>query len=108
MIAAGSDSPFGNPIPLDGIYAAVTRRTESGKVVTPNESIGIMEAVAMWTRSAAWAATLEDRAGIIAAGKRADLVVLSDNLLTCAEERLKEIKVLKTMIDGVVVWDCGN
>jgi predicted amidohydrolase YtcJ len=108
MIAAGSDSPFGNPIPLDGIYAAVTRRTESGKAVTPNESIGIMEAVAMWTRSAAWAATLEDRAGIIAAGKRADLVVLSNNLLTCAEERLKEIKVLKTMIDGAVVWDCGN
>jgi predicted amidohydrolase YtcJ len=45
------------------------------------------------------------RKGSIETGKLADLVVLSDNLLTCPETRIRDAEVLMTMVGGEIVFD---
>jgi predicted amidohydrolase YtcJ len=52
----------------------------------------------------AWHHFEEDEKGSITPGKRADLVILSDNPLTIEPMRLNEIVVLETIKDGRTVW----
>ena len=106
VIAGGSsDSPVTSVNPLIGIYAAVTRSTQKGQVVGFYERISPLEALTMYTRNGAYASHEENLKGTISPGKLADLVLLSDNPITTSSERLSEIKVEMTIIDGRVVWE---
>ena len=58
----------------------------------------------MYTINNAWASFEEDRKGSLEPEKYADLAVLSDDILTCPEEKIKEIKVILTMVDGDIVY----
>ncbi|MCX8126530.1 MAG: amidohydrolase family protein, partial [Dehalococcoidia bacterium] len=105
VVAAGSDSPVGVLSPVVGMYAAVTRRAENGQVVGIEQAVGPEVAIAMYTRDAAYATFGEFSFGTIAPGKRADMVVLSDNPLSCSCDQIKNIKVEMTLVEGRVVYE---
>jgi hypothetical protein len=58
------------------------------------------EALHSYTGAAAFGAFLENRLGSLQPGRDADFVVLSENLLTCAEEAIMGTKVLQTWVAG--------
>ena len=106
IVAAGSsDCPVVPDNPLVGIYAAVTRRAESGQLVLPHEAISVPQALAMYTVNAARASFEEGIKGSIAPGKLADIVVLSADPIKSPPEEIKDIRVEMTIIDGKVTWE---
>ena len=104
-VAGSSDSPVVPHNPLIGIYAACTRKTEGGKELAPEEKVTPWEALKLYTLNGAYASFEEEIKGSIKAGKLADMVVLSDDPTKPPPERIKEIKVLATIIGGELVWE---
>ena len=95
-----------NPFnPFLAMYVAVTRRTESGRVIGPEQRVSREQALRMATIDAAYLSFDEKRKGSIEVGKLGDLVLLSDDLLTCDAERIKDIQPLATVVGGKVVHD---
>ncbi len=105
VVAGSSDSPIVSDSPLVGIYAATTRRAESGQQVLPQESIPVTQALAMYTINAAYASFEEEVKGSITRGKLADIVMLSDDPTKSPPEQIKDIRVEMTIIGGKVVWE---
>jgi len=103
--ACRSDCPVAPCHPLVGIYAAVTRKAQSGQVLSPEEAISPAEALKLYTLSGAYASFEERLKGSIEVGKLADLVILSADPTTVAPEEIKGIQVEKTLIGGEVVWE---
>ena len=103
--AASSDCPIVQPDPLMGIYAAVTRKAESGQVLLPEETISPEEALRLYTIAGAYASFEEHLKGSIEEGKLADMVVLSADPNGVPPDEIKEISVEKTIIGGEVVWE---
>jgi predicted amidohydrolase YtcJ len=91
--------------PMMGIYAAVTRKVEAGQILAPWEQLLPLEALEMYTCEAAYASFDDSIKGAITPGKLADLVILSDNPLQVEREKMKDTKVMLTVIDGKVVWE---
>ena len=113
LLDAGARLTFGSdwtvaPLdPLLGVYAAVTRRTiddanPDGWV--PEQKISLEEALRAYTGANAYASFLEDQLGTLENGRFADLVVLSSNLLETDPERIPEVRVDMTVIEGEVVY----
>ncbi len=113
VISFGSDSPGTNASryflnPMLGLYAAVTRKTLSGKPEGgwfPEERLSIEEAIKAYTLNTAYANYEEEIKGSIEVGKLADIVVLSDNLLTMNPEGIKDVDVLMTLVGGKTVYE---
>ena len=77
IIAGGNnDCPVTFYGPFIQMYAAVTRKTNSGLVVGPEEAVGIMDAIRIYTWNGAYLGKDEDRLGSIEPGKLADLIVI--------------------------------
>jgi hypothetical protein len=70
----------------------------------PSQRISVEAALRHFTRDAAFAEHAEKEKGTIAVGKLADFVVLSQNLLTVPPERIKDTKVLLTVLGGQDTW----
>jgi predicted amidohydrolase YtcJ len=107
-VAFGSDWFVAPPTPLEGVYAAVTRRTlddANPEGWVPGQKITIEEALAAYTREGAYASFEEQIKGTIEAGKLADVVVLDRNLLTIPPERIRDAQVVYTIVGGTVVWE---
>jgi len=104
-VAGSSDSPIVPPNPLVGIYAAVSRKATTGQILLPQERILSLDALKMYTLSAAYSSFEEKSKGSINPGKLADLVILSDDPTQVMPEEIKDIQVLMTIIDGRVVWE---
>lgn len=103
----GSDWTVAPMDPLLGIYAAVTRRTTDGANPNgwvPEQKITVEEALRAYTRANAYGAFMEDRIGTIEVGKRADLVILSEDLLKIDATLIPEVRVEHTIVDGEVVY----
>jgi len=94
--------------PFLTLYVAVTRRTQGGQVIGPEQAISREDALRMMTANAAWLSFEENRKGSIEVGKLGDLVVLSDDYLACPPERIKEIRALVTVLGGNVVYEAGG
>jgi predicted amidohydrolase YtcJ len=107
LLCFGSDWTVAPINPLLGIYAAVTRRTLDDKNPggwIPDQKITVEEAIKCYTINNAYAAFEEDVKGSIEPGKIADLVVLSDDLLTIPPEDIKDVKVEMTIFDGEIIY----
>jgi predicted amidohydrolase YtcJ len=105
IIAGGnSDCPVIYYSPFVQIYAAVTRKSSSGQVVGSEEAIEVMEAIRVYTWNGAYLSREEDKLGSIEPGKLADLIVLDRDILTIDPEDLLNIQVLKTIVDGKIVY----
>ena len=103
-LAASSDAPVSAPSPLAAMCAAITRQAESGEVVGEEECLTAIQALEMHTKNAAYSACAEDEAGTIEVGKRADIAILSADPTTMAPERLPDVRVTMTIVNGEVVW----
>lgn len=90
--------------PFLAMYTMVTRRTEQGSVVSPSEAISRDQALRTYTINNAYASFEESIKGSIEPGKLADIAILSDDILTCPEEKIKEIRSLMTILGGKVVY----
>ncbi len=104
-VAGSSDSPISPLNPIIGIYSAISRRSETGARILPEEGISPREAIKMYTEYGALATFDEKVKGTISPGKFADLVVLSEDPTELPPEELKEIKVEMTIINGEIVWN---
>lgn len=104
-VVASSDCPVVPPNPLNGIYAAVSRTTETGETISPDECVSTLQALWMYTMGGAYASFEESVKGSIAPGKLADLVVLEGNLLEASAEDIKDLEIGMTIIDGKIVWE---
>jgi predicted amidohydrolase YtcJ len=107
MQSFGSDYPVYPMDPLLGIYTAATRQTRDGKPEGgwyPHNRISVETALLHYTRDAAYASFDETRSGTISAGKFADFVVLSRDILAGPPQQLLETKVLLTVLRGRETW----
>jgi len=107
VVSFGTDWPVAPLNPLYGIYAAVTRRTVDGLNPNgwiPQEKISVEDAIECYTLNPAYASFDEKLKGSIEVGKLADLVVLSDDILTIDPEKIKDVKVTMTVFDGEIVF----
>lgn len=108
VVINGTDTPVEPIDPIANFHAAVTRRMDDGRAFHPEQRMTREEALAAATRDAAWAAFQEDEVGTLAEGKRSDVVVLSQDLLTVPDERLPETEVVATILGGAVVYRGGD
>jgi predicted amidohydrolase YtcJ len=104
-LAGSTDSPVSGDYPLTGIYAALSRKTQGGQVINPNEVVPAAEGLKMYTVNAAYASFDEGVKGTIAPGKLADIVVLDGDPLTASADEIRGIKVLMTIAGGKVAWE---
>jgi len=106
-VAFGTDWPVAPLNPLLGIYAAVMRRTVDNKNPDgwiPEQKISIEEAIKCYTLNAAYASFEENLKGSIEVGKLADMVILSEDILTIDPVKIKEVKVDMTIFNGEIIY----
>jgi predicted amidohydrolase YtcJ len=106
-VAAGSDSPIENFSPLQGIYAAVTRKGFDGQPEggwMNKEALSVKEAVELYTKGSAYASFDENKKGTITGGKLADIVVLSEDPFNIEKDAIKDIKVQMTIVGGKIKY----
>lgn len=103
ICAGSSDCPITFINPLLGIHMAVNRMTQTGQKISQEEKISVEEAIRMYTYNGAYASFEENIKGSLEVDKLADLVVLSENILECSKEKIKEIAVDMTMIGGKII-----
>jgi predicted amidohydrolase YtcJ len=103
FVALSSDIlPIG---PMVGIYAAVTRKGASGAVFAPEERLTMEEAIRGYTRNGAYITFEEDIKGTLEPGMLADMIVLSDDLLTIDFEQILDVLIETTIVGGRVVFE---
>jgi predicted amidohydrolase YtcJ len=101
-IVNGTDAPVEDVDPIASFHATVTRQLKDGSTFFPEQSLNRLEAMATFTRNAAWAGYKEDVSGTLERGKEADLVVLSRNLLTCTDDEIPSTTVRMTIVEGKI------
>ncbi|HZI14988.1 MAG TPA: amidohydrolase [Myxococcus sp.] len=107
-LALGSDWFVAPPTPLEGLYAAVTRRTLDDKNPqgwVPEQRIGVEEALRAYTLGGAYASFEEAEKGTLEAGKLADFVLIDRDLTRIPPESLRDAKVVLTAVGGQVVFE---
>jgi hypothetical protein len=107
-LAFGSDWFVAPPTPLEGIYAAVTRRTLDDKHPegwVPEQKISVEEALRAYTAGGAYASFEEKRRGTLAPGKLADFVLIDRDLTRIPPETIRDAKIVLTVIGGRIVFE---
>jgi hypothetical protein len=105
LIANGTDVPVEEIDPIACFYASVTRkRADTGFEFFPEQRMTRKEAISSYTLWNAFAAFEENDKGSLSIGKLADMVVLSNNLLTCSDEDILNTKVLMTIVGGDIKY----
>ncbi|MEA1996627.1 MAG: amidohydrolase [Gemmatimonadota bacterium] len=106
-IAFGTDCPVEPMDPMEGLYAAVSRKDragEEGEGWFPEEKLTMEQAIELYTLGSAYASFEENIKGSIEPGKLADMVVLSNNLLETPENEIMKTRVLFTIFNGRVIY----
>ncbi len=110
-VAFGSDWAVAPAAPLQGIYAAVTRRTLDDKNPNgwvPEQKISVDQALQAYTIDAAFASFEEDIKGSLAIGKLADFVILSEDLFEVDAVKIRDVEVLETYVGGKLSFKAGE
>jgi predicted amidohydrolase YtcJ len=106
-LALGTDWNVAPLDPMLTLYAATTRATLDGKNPHgwfPEQKLSIQEALEAYTMGSAYAEFQDNEKGSITAGKLADMVLLSDDILTINPARIRDVKVLKTWVGGKLIY----
>jgi hypothetical protein len=106
-LALGSDFPVESVDPRLGLHAAVTRQDRNGQPPggwLARQRLTAAEALRGFTRDAAYAGRDEAEVGRLAPGLRADFVVLEDDPLAVPPDRLDDLRILSTWVDGRQVY----
>jgi predicted amidohydrolase YtcJ len=107
-LAFGSDWSVAPPTPLEGIYAAVTRRTLDGAHPggwVPEQKITVEDALRAYTAGGAYAGFAERDAGTLERGKLADFVLVDRDLTRVPPETIRDARVTMTVVGGRVVYE---
>jgi hypothetical protein len=104
MIAAHSDHPCAPYPPLMALHGLVNRRTKSGRPIGQSQKVSVLDALKLYTINAAYQQFDEDILGSIEEGKLADFVVLGEDILKVPTEKIKDIPIDMTIIDGKIVY----
>ena len=103
QVSSGTDAPVVPYPPLWTLYHFITRDTITGGVLGADQRVTRQQALRMATINNAWLNMEERTKGSIEPNKLADLVILNEDPLTCPEPRLRDAKVLATIVAGKVV-----
>jgi hypothetical protein len=105
VVSNGTDAPVEDVDPLPNFYATVTRKLADGSTFYPDQRMSRAEALRSYTLNAAYSAFEEGSKGSLKAGKLADIVVLSKDILTVPEEEIKATRVDYTIVGGKVLHE---
>ena len=111
IIAFGTDYQVEPLNPMEGLYAAVTRKDrlgEDGEGWHPEQKIKMDEAIKFYTLGSAYSQFMEDRKGMIKKGFLADIVIVDKDLLIIPENEIMKTKVDYTITGGRVVYASGK
>jgi predicted amidohydrolase YtcJ len=107
-LAFGSDWFVAPPTPLEGIYAAVTRRTLDDRNPdgwVPEQKITVEEALRAYTSGSAFASFTENESGTLVTGKLADFVVIDRDLTRVAPEQIRDALITLTVVGGRIAFE---
>ncbi len=110
-LALGTDWNVAPLNPMLTLYAATTRATLDGKNPNgwfPEQKLTIKEAIEAYTMGSAYAEFQENEKGSISSGKLADMVLLSDDVLSIDPVKIRDVKVLKTWVGGKLTYDAST
>ena len=110
-LAFGTDWDVAPLNPMLTLYAAVTRETLDGKNPQgwfPEQKLTVAEAVEAYTMGSAYAEFQDQDKGSIAAGKLADMVLLSDDIFSIPPNEISKVKILRTIVGGRQVFGQGQ
>ncbi len=110
-LALGTDWPVAPLDPMLTLYAATTRATLDGQHPGgwfPEQKLSATEAITAYTLGSAYAEFQEHEKGSIEPGKLADFVLLSDDIMKIPAETIRNVRVLKTWVGGVEVYDAAQ
>lgn len=111
MLAFGTDYQVEPLNPMEGLYAAVTRKErlgEEGEGWFPEQKLTMEEAIKYYTLGSAYAQFMDDRKGMIRKGYLADIVITDKDLLTIPEDEIMKTRVDYTITGGKVVYSSGK
>jgi predicted amidohydrolase YtcJ len=111
MLAFGTDYQVEPLNPMEGLYAAVSRKDrlgEEGEGWFPEQKLTMQEAIKFYTLGSAYAQFMDNRKGMIKAGYLADIVIVDKDLLTIPESEIMKTKVDYTITGGKVVYTSGK
>ena len=103
-VAAGSDFSPGPFDPRMAIQGMVTRTGWDGKTWGANQRTTVEEALRINTINGAYNSHEEAIKGSITPGKLADFVVLSDDLFTVDQDKIKDIQIVRTVVGGLTAY----
>ncbi len=109
-LAFGSDFPVESPNPFPGLAAAVSRQDMQGQPPGgwhPEERVSFGQALAGFTRGAAYAAFAENRIGSLEPGKWADFIIVDRDVSSVDPQALARTQVLQTWVGGQKYWDAN-
>lgn len=105
-LAFGTDYPVEPVTPFRGLYAAITRKSEDGKLeYFPEQRLTMDQAISAYTQGSAFAEFEEKEKGKLVPGMLADFVVLDRDLTAVSPEKLLGTKVLRTVVGGKTVYE---
>jgi len=111
VLAFGTDYQVEPLNPMEGLYAAVTRKDrlgEEGEGWHPEQKIKMADAIKYYTLGAAYSQFMDDRKGIIKVGFLADIVIVEKDLLSVPENEIMKTKVDYTITGGKIVYSSGK
>ncbi len=106
-VAFGTDYPVEPINPLEGLYAAVTRKDRAGEPGDgwfPAQKLSMEKAIELYTLGSAYAEFMEDRKGMIKEGYLGDVVIFDSDLMTMPHDRIMSAKVDYTIVGGKVMY----
>ncbi len=104
VVTNGTDAPVEDVSPVASFYASVTRKIADGSAFYPEQNMTREEALRSYTINVAYSAFQEDLLGSITVGKLADIVVLSDDIMTIPDNEIPATKVVYTIVGGKVLF----
>jgi predicted amidohydrolase YtcJ len=107
-LAFGSDFPVESPNPFPGLAAAISRQDPAGEPAggwLPEQRVTLEQALAAFTRGAAYAGFADDRIGSLEKGRWADFILVDRDIFDVPTPRqLRETRVIETWIAGKKAW----
>ena len=104
LVNNGTDVPVEDEDPIPNFYASVTRKLKDGTEFYPAQKMTREQALYSYTMANAIAAFQEKDKGSLEVGKYADIVILSNDLMNCKDEEIKNTKVVTTIVGGKVKY----
>jgi len=111
ILAFGTDYQVEPLNPMEGLYAAVTRKDrlgEKGEGWHPEQKIKMEDAIRYYTLGSSYSQFMDNRKGMIKTGYLADIVIVDKDLLTISENEIMKTKVDYTITAGKVVYSSGK